>query len=290
MPIVEIPTNSLDEFWDYLSPIGSFISDMQKPIFRGQGNSEWPLTPSVLRKDIHSKYKVRNVDTQTEQIILFEYLLLLDFLHYSDEMGFIIPNDSPEFRRHMDFSVFTNRYGIDAIGWPSEEYFSFIALAQHLGIPTRLLDWTRNPFVAAYFSASQVLNLEKKSEKLAVWVIDSEILHKLEGKLEYVKPAESTSKNLAAQNGVFLIHRQQNGMDRNSPFSSEGLKDSVNKLFEESEDFTAYKITLASNLAGDLLFRCSKFGVSAAILFPEFDGAAKAALEYKMAKKLSGVL
>lgn len=290
MPIVEIPTNSLDEFWDYLSPIGNFISDMQKPIFRGQGDSEWPLTPSVLRKDIHSKYKARNVDTQTEQIIFFEYFLLLGFLHYSDEMGFIIPNDSPEFRRHMDFSVFTNRYGIDAIGWPPEEYFSFIALAQHLGIPTRLLDWTRNPFVAAYFSASQVLNLEKKSEKLAVWVIDSEILHKLEGKLEYVKPTGSTSKNLAAQNGVFLIHRQQNGMDRNSLFSSEELKDCVNKLFEESEDFAAYKITLPSNLAGDLLFRCNKFGISAATLFPEFDGAAKAALEYKMAKKLSGVL
>lgn len=291
MPIVEIPTNSLDEFWDYLSPIGRFISNMQKPIFRGQGDSAWPLTPSVLRKNILSKYKQeRSVEMQTDQIIRFEYFLLLEFLHYSDEMGFIIPNDSPEFRRHMDFSEFTSRYGLNGVGWPSKEYFSFMALAQHHGIPTRLLDWTRSPFAAAYFSASQVLNLEKISENLAVWVMDSEILHKLEGKLEYVKLAGSTSKNLAAQNGVFLIHRQQNGMSRNSPFSSEELKDSVNKLFEESEDFTAYKITLPSNLAGDLLFRCNKFGISAATLFPGFDGAAKAALEYKMAKKLSGVL
>ncbi|OIQ95320.1 FRG domain protein [mine drainage metagenome] len=291
MPIVEIPTNSLDEFWDYLSPIGSFISNMQNPIFRGQGNSEWSLTPSVLRSEILAKYKHEHrVYNQIDQIVFFEYFQLLDFLHYSDEMGLNIPNDSPEFRNHMDFSVFTDRYGIDAVGWPSQEYFSFIALAQHHGIPTRLLDWTQSPFVAAYFSASQALNLEKISEQLVVWLINSEDLRRLEGKLEYVQLAGSTSKNLAAQKGVFLIHRQQNRMNRNSPFSSEELKDSVNKLFEESEDFTTYKITLPSNLAGDLLFRCNKFGVSAATLFPGFDGAAKAALEYKMAKKLSGVL
>jgi hypothetical protein len=134
------------------------------------------------------------------------------------------------------------------------------------------------------------LNLGNISEKLAVWVIDSEVLKKLEEKLEYVTLPGSTSNNLAAQKGVFLIHRQQNGMSRNSAFSCEDLKDSVNKLFEESEDFAAYKVTLPSSLAGDLLFRCTKFGVSAATLFPGFDGAARAALEYKLAKKLSGVL
>lgn len=291
MPIEEIQAKSLDEFWDILSPIGNFIKCMQKPIFRGQGNSEWSLTPSVLRKEINSKYQnISGSYTQIDQIVFFEYFLLQDFLHYSDEMGFIIPNDSAEFRKHMDFSEFTNRFGINGVGWPSKEYFSFIALAQHHGVPTRLLDWTRSPFVAAYFSASQVLNLVEIPENLAVWVVDSEVLKKLEGKLEYVKLPGSTSNNLAAQKGVFLVHRQQNGMCRNSSFSFEDLKDSVNKLFEESKSFTAYKITLPSSLAGDLLFRCTKFGVSAATLFPGFDGAARAALEYKMAKKLSGVL
>lgn len=291
MPIKEITAKSLDEFWEILSPIGRFLEPMRKPIFRGQGDSEWSLTPSILRKEINSKYKNESRSyTQIDQIVFFEYFLLLNFLHYSDEMGLMIPNDSPEFRRHMDCSEFTKRYGIDGVGWPSKEYFSFIALAQHHGIPTRLLDWTRNPLVAAYFSASQVLNLEKISEKLAVWVIDSEILEKLDGKLEYVALPGSTSNNLAAQKGVFLVHRQQNGMSRNSPFSSEDLKDSVNKLFEESEDFAAYKVTLPSSFAGDLLFRCTKFGLSAATLFPGFDGAARAALEFKMAKKLSDVL
>ena len=291
MPIEEIHTESVDEFWDILSPIGSFLDRMRDPIFRGQGDANWSLTPSVLRKEINSKYMdVRKIQTAIDQIISFEYMLLLDFLHYSDEMGFMIPNDSPEFRKHMKFSEITSRYGTDGVGWPSKEYFSFIALAQHHGIPTRLLDWTKSPFVAAYFSATQVLNLEKISEKLAVWVIDSEDLNHLEGQLEYVKLPGSTSNNLAAQKGVFLIHRQQNGMGINSSFLADDLKDSVNKLFEESKKCTAFKVTLPSVLAGDLLFRCVKFGVSAATLFPGFDGAARGALEYKMAKKLTGVL
>lgn len=79
-------------------------------------------------------------------------------------------------------------------------------------------------------------------------------------------------------------------MDRNSSFSSEEFENAVNQIFDESEKCQLYKVTLPANLAGDLIFRCSKFGISAATLFPSFDGAAKAALEFKLAKKLSRVL
>lgn len=43
-------------------------------------------------------------------------------------------------------------------------------LMQHYGVPTRLLDWTENPFVAVYFALVSASNL--KSTDSAIWMCD----------------------------------------------------------------------------------------------------------------------
>jgi FRG domain len=47
-----------------------------------------------------------------------------------------------------------------------DEYFSWLFLAQHYGLPTRLLDWTENPLVALYFAVEKETN-----EDGAVWAL-----------------------------------------------------------------------------------------------------------------------
>lgn len=291
MPIEEIHTRSLDEFWEKLSPVSEFMSKMGRVLLRGQGDSGWPLTSSVLREDIINKYSdgLRS-HSQTDHIIFFEYFTLLDFVSYCDQMGYAIPRDTEEFRDVINFDKFTSQYGINGSGWPSKDFYPILALAQHHGIPTRLLDWTRNSFVAAYFAASQALSLPKLSDSLCVWVIDLEKLYLLGGRIEIVMLPGSTSHNLAAQKGAFIVHKEAIGINRNTPFDPSVYKYAVNHIIQDSKDFIAYKITLPAKLAGELMLRCNKFDINAATLFPGFDGAAKAALEFKLAKKQSGRL
>ena len=46
--------------------------------------------------------------------------------------------------------------------------FDWLFLQQHFGVPTRLLDWSENPFVSLYFALSS----SKPGEDAALWILD----------------------------------------------------------------------------------------------------------------------
>ena len=73
---------------------------------------------------------------------------------------------------------FRNRAPVRHANTPDEhDLCRWLSLAQHYGLPTRLLDWTLSPLVAAYFATEP--NAEDDRYPGAIWVLNAKKLNEM---------------------------------------------------------------------------------------------------------------
>jgi len=114
-----------------------------KWVFRGQNNATWKLIPSLFRIWDESKP------------VSYELDMIDSFIQFSNVVKLDIPSNT------LDYVSRTGSKNTVRSFVPGVSYdFSHIvfAIAQHYGVPTRLLDFSHSPLVAAYFAAD-VTNL-----------------------------------------------------------------------------------------------------------------------------------
>lgn len=209
----------VDNFEDLHKIIQSH--DQNTTVYRGVKDNSFELIPKVGRKGI--KWNGKTVkDAEKYMLKLFK-------------------------QRAIPFLTFS----------PKNDW-EWLALAQHHGLPTRLLDWSRNPLVAAYFS----VNEEAKTDS-AIYVLKStkySISSDEEKKcpFEYTEqrkfiPAHITER-IIAQSGLFTIH----------PYPDQPLSG------REVE-----KITIKNSFRRELKKILFKYGIHKASLFPGMDGLAE---------------
>jgi hypothetical protein len=180
--VVVFDCDDADQFLDRLSPRGPFFGSTEaggsQPdlgdawIFRGHSDDHYVLSPSALRKENSfaefGGWKCIDNDPQ----IRAELAVTRQFFNLADATGLALPEDSQALRAVIANLVQEDYFKKLESGkevWPPREIWSLLGIAQHYHVPTRLLDWTRRSFVAAYFAAKSVPENTTADGKLSVW-------------------------------------------------------------------------------------------------------------------------
>lgn len=160
------------------------------------------------------------------------------------------------FKLEKEILALFKKYAFPFLDDYPETEWERLAIAQHHGLPTRLLDWTYNPLAAAYFAVE-----EPSTEDSAIYVFDAGKILNIEKipdpfKLKDIgifDPMHIT-RRIPAQSALFTIHP--------NPVKS-FRANSIEKLI------------IPNSLREDFRDVLLVYGIHRGTLFPDLDGQAR---------------
>lgn len=167
-----------------------------------------------------------------------------------------IPKAELEKAEKMLLSRF-KRQAIQYLNYTPEDDWDWLSVAQHHGLPTRLLDWSHNPLVALFFAVNTQYYAPGAVYCYRLnWFVDvsTEPSPFKLGKLMKKYFPKHLSKRITAQAGVFTVHRKPS-----VPIDSKRI----------------VKLNIPSDIKNDFMSMLFRYGINHSTLFPDLDGVSR---------------
>lgn len=227
--------------------------------FRGVGNESRPLMPSLYRHPSNGAVDFADLETR----------LLRRF-------------------RERSIPYQTSPWGVDDV-------WEMLFVMQHFGVPTRLLDWTENPYIGLFFaltSAEVDHNTHVAKKAAAVWVLkpeawnryaladitySGEILSVDSESLKSYAPDPDWSNMRKLPVALYGLHNSPRIVAQRGVFTMFGTyTGSMHEAYANSacEEGTLVKIIIPRTKIWDLRHNLFRIGFTDSVVYPDLPGLA----------------
>ena len=197
------------------------------------------------------------------------------------------PYDNLEFHLLRNFKKYAFRPDIS-----SQTDWDWLAIAQHHGLPTRLLDWTYSPYSALHFATA---NIEKYQIAGVIWALKYEALAdylpgRLKNKLREVGSNSFTTQmldgvyqnlaHLSTESEEFVVAFEPPSLDArivNQYASFTFMSQStamLNEWLMDKPDLY-YRIVVPSAMKWEIRDRLDQLNINERVMFPGYEGLSK---------------
>jgi hypothetical protein len=254
-------------------------------LFRGHWDVSWALLPAAYRSQSWRRFRGGRDDSLAPHALeALTAKALFEFGRRMDESGLSIPS-----HHRLETWNLEQLHHETLVSEP--DIWPFVALAQHHGLPTGLLDWTRVAHFGAYFAAASD-GAPDNSRRLAIWALSERFVRRAESsappwtmtapvlpRIRLVTAPRASNPNLHAQAGLFVVwERAEQGLSLDEAIEVWSYRASS----EVSQTPALLRFEMPQAEAPELLRLLSYYNTDAARLFPGCAGVVRAIQEQRL--------
>lgn len=165
-------------------------------------------------------------------------------------------------------------------------YAGWVAIMQHYGLPTRMLDWSRSPLIASFFATETYQ--ETPDTDACVWVLSPIDLNENQGfgRCIYPNDADTTQEmllpafkhnhhNHELDDKILACSSCDNNLRMYSQQANFTVHNSLKNLQDICDDNTLYKIIIPKDTKEYFIKSLRVFGITEGSIYPDLDHISK---------------